>query len=118
MSLYYDDTDPDNAITATLRVYTGFSEANASFVDIASDISTGRFLESVTVNHTVLNDTIDGNGMYTIVIDTPVASPSLRFKAVELLWKRQISSAPLPGSTTCRRATRTFSSSRLWRPRA
>ena len=96
LGFLYDDSDPVNDITATLREYTGFSDANTSFNDIASVTSNGSggrnesFDNLGLAGHTVNN----GSAQYAVVINIPVISPNLGFKAVEISWQRQISPAP------------------------
>ena len=97
IGLYFDDTDPDNDLTATLRIYTGGRNNDASFTDVASVSSLGspgRSYFFIAFGHTVENDTNHGNGMYSIVISNPAPGPALKFKGVELWWVRQVSPAP------------------------
>jgi hypothetical protein len=97
MVLYFSDTNSVANISASLRIYPGFTDATASVEEIAlvsSSGNTGRNMASTTIDHTVANDTIFENGMYAVVIITESAGVSLQFKGVDLRWHRQVSPAP------------------------
>ena len=102
IGIYFDDTDPDDNIRATLRVYTGGLNGNATFFDVVTVLSfqdLGRHYQFATIpGHTVANDTLDGGGMYAIVIEIPATGPALAFKGVDVEWHRQVS--PAPGAAT------------------
>jgi hypothetical protein len=102
IGLYFDDTDADDDITATLRIYTGGTNNNASFEDVVTASSyqdVGRRYQFADIpGHTVENDTLLGGGMYAIVIEIPATGPALAFKGVDVEWHRQVS--PPPGAAT------------------
>jgi hypothetical protein len=97
MVFYFEDGDSDANISASLRIYPGFTDATASVEEIAlvsSSGNPGKGIASTTVDHTVANDTIFQNGMYAVVIVTESAGFTLKFKGVDLRWHRQVSPAP------------------------
>ena len=97
MGFFYDDADPANDITATLRQYTGFSDANTTFTNIASVTSSGSGGRAESFDSLGLagHDVNNGSAQYAVVINVPVISANLGFKAVEISWQRQISPAPV-----------------------
>ncbi len=97
LGLYFDDIDPAENVSATLRVYTGVNQNNASFFDVATATSIGTPYKGgvyATLLHTVRNNTWNGGGMYAVVIGMPATGGTLGFKGVDLIWHRQISPPP------------------------
>jgi len=94
--LYYDDTDSDDQVDATLYRLTGFDEATAGIEVItiaSSNTSTGKnFRFSPAVAHTVSNTVFLGGGQYLVAVTC--GSPETGFRAVEIWWERQMSPAP------------------------
>jgi len=101
----------DNArsLTAYLRRYTGWTTpGNTNVVSVASTDATGYEYAAAPVGglfnpcaHTVNNDTRYNSGaQYTVVISQSSGATlgDLRFKAVDIWWRRQIS--PAPGTAT------------------
>lgn len=101
LDLYYQDIDPGNDITATLRAYTGADSANPpGFFDISvvsSTLNPGYGYVSTFASGTINNDVeYNGGAQYTVIISLPsfYTGNFLGFKAVDIWWHRQVSPAP------------------------
>ncbi len=103
LDLYFQDTNPTYDITAYLRAYYGgdfwgTAPSNTSITSVSSYGSSGYgYNWSDMISHTVNNDAAyDGGAQYTVIIYTPSAAlgGSLKFKAVDIWWHRQVSPAP------------------------
>jgi hypothetical protein len=101
VDLYSSDTEPTYDLTATLYASSGYSQLTLSLDAIATVHSTGSpgyaYDASDEVSYTVDNDVRFGAGaQLTVVISVPKPADlsSLRFKAVDVWWSRQVSPAP------------------------
>jgi len=101
LDLYSSDSEPTYDLTATLYASSGYSQLTLSLDAIASVHSSGSpgfaYDSSDEVAYTVDNDVRFGGGaQLTVVISVPKPAvvSSLRFKAVDIWWSRQVSPAP------------------------
>jgi hypothetical protein len=115
LDLYYCDTNAANDLTARLRSFTGWNDANIGFADLISVSSFGSAGCDYTFapgggifrpdgvlpdfDHTVNNDVrYNGGYQYTIVVSSTVTDSTLSFKGVDIWYHRQVS--PAPGTAT------------------
>lgn len=102
LGLFFYDNDSTNDITATLRRFTGGRPSGSgppAFSDVDSIASSGTPLfgyDNQGVAEVVLNDVAnDANAaQYAVLVDFPIATANLQFKAAEIWWQRQVSPAP------------------------
>ena len=118
LNLYAYDTNTSNDIEADLSIFTGFGTAPCAILcpppippgadvvtSVASSGSGGyQYRSSAPLNplHTVDNNVRGGGAQYVVEVEmshiTTLTDGSLRFKGVDIWWKRQIS--PAPGSAS------------------
>ena len=110
LNLYAYDDNPSTAIRATLTLATGWGTTtqcvvcpsmppdSSELVSVSSIGSSGfQYIASNLLSppHTVNNNVVYGGGaQYLVFIFTGSIGSSLRFKGVDIWWKRQISPAP------------------------
>jgi S-layer homology domain len=109
LDLYFCDTNTTYDLTATLIGYSGWDDSNINATNLISVSSSGdggceyAFAPGVPsfFDHTINNDVhYNGGYQYTIVVESPVDDSSLRFKAVDIWYHRQVSPAPGTASFT------------------
>jgi S-layer family protein len=102
IGLYSFDNDAANSITARLQAYDGATvPATTTIASVATVNGVPMYnYNTATLNHQVNNNPAAGPAghHYAILIDLPVRSINLRFKAVELRWNRVVSPAPATAS--------------------
>ena len=96
LGLYLFDNDPTNSISARLQQYDGTtSPTTSTTATVSSAPGTPMYAYSTAVvNHSVNNNASAGGHHYSVLIDLPVRSSLLRFKAVEIQYRRVVSAAP------------------------
>jgi hypothetical protein len=96
IGLYSFDNDAANSISARLQAYDGATVPTTSTIATVSTVNGVPMYNynTAALNHQVSNNAAAGGHHYVILIDLPVRSVNLRFKAVELRWNRVVSPAP------------------------
>jgi len=96
IGLYYDDTDAANEVTATLFALSGYT-GTVSHTTVATCTSSGSggkgYVASPAVAYTVNNNVRYGAGAQLMLL-VYAGSATTKFKAVDVLWTRQISPPP------------------------
>jgi len=96
IGLYYDDSDASNDITATLFALSGYTGtvSHSTVATCASSGSPGKgYVASSAVAYTVNNNVRYGAGAQLVLL-VYAGSATTKFKAVDVLWTRQISPPP------------------------
>jgi hypothetical protein len=96
IGIYYDDTDAVNDVSATMYSLSGYnaSATHASIGTVSSSGSGGKgYAASSALSYTVNNNVRYGSGAQLLII-LYAGSASTKFRAVDVLWTRQISPPP------------------------
>ncbi|HEY7112232.1 MAG TPA: S-layer homology domain-containing protein [Thermoanaerobaculia bacterium] len=96
IGIYYDDTDAVNEVSATLYATSGYN-ASASHAQVGTVSSSGNagknYAASTAFAYTVNNNVRYGGGAQLLLI-LYAGSASTKFKAVDVVWTRQLSPGP------------------------